>query len=63
MKFVDYDENLKASKAEKQHLLQALELKQKMEHARDAQISKLKTTLELREKCKYQLKHTPFDLP
>ena len=38
MKFVDYDENLKASKAEKQHLLQVLELRQKMERARDAQI-------------------------
>ena len=43
-------ERLQTSEEEKQHLVQTLEIKQKMEHARDAQISNLKTTQELQEK-------------
>ena len=61
----DYKERLQASEQEKQCLLQILELKQKMERAKDAQIS---TTLELQAKCKYHnvvlsKQTSPFDLP
>ena len=49
---IGYNESLKASKAERQHLLQVLELRQKMERARDAQILRLKTSNKvLRKKC------------
>ena len=64
MKFIviqDYKERLQASEEEAQHLLQASESKQKMERARDAQISNLKTTQELQEKRKYE--KTFFHLP
>ena len=57
----EYKERLQASEEEEQCLLQALESKQKMEHARDAQISHLKTTWELQEKSMLS-KHTSFDL-
>ena len=57
----DYKERLKANEEEVQHLLQASESKEKMERARDAQISNLKTTQELQEKRKYE--KTLFHLP
>ena len=57
----DYKERLQASEEEVQHLLQASESKQKMERARDAQISNLKTTQELQKKRKYE--RTLFHLP
>ena len=49
----EYKERLQASEEEEQCLLQASELKQKMERARDAQISNLKTAWELQEKGKH----------
>ena len=60
----EYKERLQASEEEDQHLLQALESKQKMESAKDAQISNLKTTHELQKKCKpcTLAKNTPFNL-
>ena len=65
MKFIviqDYKERLQASEEEVQCLLQVSESKQKMEHVRDAQISNLKTTQELQERCKYEkaLFHLPL---
>ena len=50
----DYKERLQANEEEVQHLLQASESKEKMERARDAQISNLNTTQELQEKRKYE---------
>ena len=47
-----YKEKLQASEEEEQRLLQASESKQKMERARDAPISNLKTIQELQEKSK-----------